>query len=59
MELWKKKHETGQWVEIEAAEVMATNPNISAMNDSGIMFANMRRDSLPGTPEHSGKMIDP
>ncbi|VVB07244.1 unnamed protein product [Arabis nemorensis] len=53
MELWKKKHETGQWVEIEAAEVMATNPNLSAMNDSGIMFAHMRRDSLPGTPENS------
>ncbi|ESQ44717.1 hypothetical protein EUTSA_v10003134mg [Eutrema salsugineum] len=55
-DLWKKKHETGQWVEIEATEVMATQPNISAMNDSGIMFANaanMRRDSWPGTPENS------
>ncbi|CAA7045466.1 unnamed protein product [Microthlaspi erraticum] len=54
-DLWKKKHETGQWVEIEA-EVLATQPNISATNDSGIMFANapnMRRDSLPGTPETS------
>ncbi|CAH2047019.1 unnamed protein product [Thlaspi arvense] len=53
MDLWKKKHESGQWVEIEATEVMVTQPNISAMNDSGIMFANMRRDSLPGTPENS------
>ena len=55
MDLWKKKHETGQWVEIEATEVMATQPNISAMNDSGIMFANAA--NMPGTPENSGKMI--
>lgn len=40
MDLWKKKHETGQWVEIEAAEVMASQANISAANDSGIVFAN-------------------
>ncbi|CAE6223046.1 unnamed protein product [Arabidopsis arenosa] len=51
MDLWKKKHETGQWVEIEATEVMATQPNISAMNDSGIMFANAA--NMPGTPENS------
>ncbi|KAL1191277.1 COP1-interacting protein 7 [Cardamine amara subsp. amara] len=62
MDLWKKKHETGQWVEIEATEVMATHPNISAMNDSGVMFANaphMRRDSLPGTPENSDAKSPP
>ncbi|CAH8342666.1 unnamed protein product [Eruca vesicaria subsp. sativa] len=40
MDLWKKKHETGQWVEIEAAEVMASQANIAATNDSGIVFAN-------------------
>ena len=40
MDLWKKKHETGQWVEIEAADVMASQANISAANDSGIVFAN-------------------
>jgi hypothetical protein len=51
MDLWKKKHETGQWVEIEATEVMATQPNISTMNDSGIMFANAA--NMPGTPENS------
>ncbi|KAF8095070.1 hypothetical protein N665_0342s0019 [Sinapis alba] len=56
MDLWKKKHETGQWVEIEAAEVMASQANISAANDSGIVFANaanMRRDPWPGTLENS------
>lgn len=52
MDLWKKKHETGQWVEIEA-EVLATQPNISATNDSGIMFAN----AANMTPENSGKII--
>ncbi|CAH8278527.1 unnamed protein product [Arabidopsis lyrata] len=51
VDLWKKKHETGQWVEIEATEVIATHPNISAMNDSGIMFANAA--NMPGTPENS------
>lgn len=55
MDLWNKKHETGQWVEIEASEVMATQPNISAINDSGIMFANAA--NMPGTPENSGKMM--
>ncbi|CAN8247788.1 unnamed protein product [Cochlearia groenlandica] len=58
MELWKKKHETGQWVEIGEAEVMATQSNISAVNDSGIMLAdaaNMRRNSWPGTPENNVK----
>ncbi|CAH8332471.1 unnamed protein product [Eruca vesicaria subsp. sativa] len=44
MDLWKKKHESGQWVEIEATRVMATQPNISA---------NMRRNSWPRTTENN------
>ncbi|XP_010494311.1 PREDICTED: uncharacterized protein LOC104771477 [Camelina sativa] len=51
IDLWKKKHETGQWVEIEATEVIATQPNFSAMNESGIIFANGA--NMPGTPENS------
>ncbi|KAF8093093.1 hypothetical protein N665_0390s0003 [Sinapis alba] len=41
MNLWKKKHDSGQWVEIEA-----TQPNIANA-------ANMRRNSWPGTTENN------
>ncbi|KAL5542285.1 hypothetical protein UlMin_009995 [Ulmus minor] len=49
-ELWKKKHETGQWVEIEAAEAMSNRSDFSAMNASGIMLsslANRQKEALP------------
>nr|XP_009401935.1 PREDICTED: uncharacterized protein LOC103985817 isoform X2 [Musa acuminata subsp. malaccensis] len=39
MELWKKKHETGQWLEVEVAEAMSTRSEFSALNASGIIFA--------------------
>ncbi|KAE8076046.1 hypothetical protein FH972_014719 [Carpinus fangiana] len=41
MELWKRKHETGQWLEIEAAEAMSSRSDLYAMNASGIMLANV------------------
>uniref|UniRef100_A0A2N9GHT8 COP1-interacting protein 7 n=1 Tax=Fagus sylvatica TaxID=28930 RepID=A0A2N9GHT8_FAGSY len=41
LELWKRKHETGQWLEIEAAEAMSSRSEFSAMNASGIMLANV------------------
>ncbi|XP_068654788.1 COP1-interacting protein 7 [Aristolochia californica] len=39
MELWKRKHETGQWVEIEAAEAMSAQSDFSSINASGIMLS--------------------
>ncbi|KAG9445712.1 hypothetical protein H6P81_011840 [Aristolochia fimbriata] len=39
MELWKRKHETGQWVEIEAAEAMSAHSDFSSINASGIMLS--------------------
>ncbi|XP_009123881.1 COP1-interacting protein 7 isoform X2 [Brassica rapa] len=57
MDLWKKKHESGQWLEIEA-----TQPNISPKNASGTMLANaanMRRNSWPGTPENNNDVKSP
>ncbi|RWW32051.1 hypothetical protein GW17_00003296 [Ensete ventricosum] len=39
MELWKKKHESGQWLEVEAAEAMSTQSEFSALNAYGITFA--------------------
>lgn len=39
--LWKKKHESGQWVEIEASEEMSGRSDFSAMNASGIVLSSM------------------
>ncbi|XP_065861845.1 COP1-interacting protein 7 [Euphorbia lathyris] len=54
-DLWKRKHETGQWVEIEAAEAMSSRLEFSAMNPSGIVLSNSVNKQWPGTPESNGK----
>lgn len=41
VDLWKEKHETGQWLEIEAAQDMSTRLDFSSMNASGIMLSNV------------------
>ncbi|CAK9165748.1 unnamed protein product [Ilex paraguariensis] len=41
MDLWKRKHETGQWLEIEAAEAMSTQSDFSTMDASGIMLSSV------------------
>lgn len=41
-DLWKRKHETGQWLEMEAAaEMMSSRPDFTALNGSGIILPNM------------------
>ncbi|KAK2999802.1 hypothetical protein RJ639_024129 [Escallonia herrerae] len=40
MELWKVKHESGQWLEIEEAEAMSNKLEFSTMTASGIMLSN-------------------
>lgn len=41
-ELWKRKHESGQWLEIEAAEALSSRPDFSpSMSASGIILTNM------------------
>ncbi|KAJ1398939.1 hypothetical protein SESBI_30734 [Sesbania bispinosa] len=40
-DLWKRKHETGQWLEIEAAEMMSHRSDFTALNGSGIILPNM------------------
>lgn len=52
-ELWKKKHETGQWVEIEAAEELSNQSDFSAMNASGIMLSSVANAEL--SSESNGK----
>uniref|UniRef100_A0A2P2MKD1 Uncharacterized protein MANES_03G163000 n=1 Tax=Rhizophora mucronata TaxID=61149 RepID=A0A2P2MKD1_RHIMU len=54
MELWKRKHETGTWVEIEAAEV-SSRPDISVMNVSGIILSNAANKQWPDTLDSNGK----
>ncbi|KAJ8547220.1 hypothetical protein K7X08_010806 [Anisodus acutangulus] len=51
MELWKKKHENGQWVEIEAAEAMANQLDIAAMNASGILLSNIANKQFVSNSE--------
>ncbi|KAA8548827.1 hypothetical protein F0562_000511 [Nyssa sinensis] len=40
-DLWKGKHESGQWLEIEAAEAMSSQSEFSTMNASGIMLSSV------------------
>ncbi|KAJ7954690.1 COP1-interacting protein-like protein [Quillaja saponaria] len=40
MELWKQKHETGQWIEIEA-DAMSSRSDFSALNASGTTLSNI------------------
>ncbi|KAJ6318750.1 hypothetical protein OIU76_014164 [Salix suchowensis] len=51
MELWKRKHETGQWVEIEGAEAMSSRSDFSSMNASGIVLSNTINKQWPETPD--------
>ncbi|KAG8370442.1 hypothetical protein BUALT_Bualt14G0117400 [Buddleja alternifolia] len=39
IELWKSKHETGEWLDIEASEALRTRSGLSAMNPSGIILS--------------------
>ncbi|KAJ6828775.1 uncharacterized protein M6B38_361180 [Iris pallida] len=38
MELWKVKHETGQWLEVEAVDLMSSRSGFSPFNASGIVL---------------------
>ncbi|KAM3756091.1 hypothetical protein ACB098_02G086600 [Castanea mollissima] len=56
LELWKRKHETGQWLEIEAAEAMSSRSEYSAINASGIMLANeVKQKEYELASENNGK----
>ncbi|XP_039000097.1 COP1-interacting protein 7-like isoform X2 [Hibiscus syriacus] len=38
-ELWKRKHETGQWLEIEADKAMSSRSDFPVINAAGIVFS--------------------
>ncbi|XP_022138344.1 uncharacterized protein LOC111009543 isoform X3 [Momordica charantia] len=41
-ELWKRKHESGQWLEIEATEALSSRPDFSpSTNTSGIILTSV------------------
>nr|CAB3452747.1 unnamed protein product [Digitaria exilis] len=50
VELWKQKHETGQWIEVEP-EAMSTRSEFPPFNASGIVFMgdNMRQNMESGS----------
>ncbi|XP_043710539.1 COP1-interacting protein 7-like [Telopea speciosissima] len=59
MELWKEKHETGQWLEIEAAEAMSNRSDLSSMNTSGIMLPSeikKQKEFSEAWPESRGEL---
>ncbi|KAK4266166.1 hypothetical protein QN277_027128 [Acacia crassicarpa] len=41
MDLWKRKHESGQWLEIEASEAIPNRLDFSPVNTSGIILSSM------------------
>ncbi|XP_050216392.1 COP1-interacting protein 7 isoform X2 [Mercurialis annua] len=55
MDLWKRKHESGQWFEVEAAEAMASRSDFASMNASGIVLSSAINKQCPATPESNGK----
>ncbi|XP_042517250.1 COP1-interacting protein 7-like [Macadamia integrifolia] len=59
IELWKEKHETGQWLEIEAADAMSIRSDLSSMNASGIMLPSeikKQKEYSESWPEYHGEL---
>lgn len=54
-ELWKQKHETGQWVEIKVGEVM-TASDFSSATVSGVMISGDRQRQSESEPESKCKV---
>ena len=44
MELWKVKHETGQWIEVEAAEAMPTRSGFLRLTVQALYSLGMQRN---------------
>lgn len=57
MQLWEGKHESGQWIEIEAAEALSYRSEFPPMNTSGIIFsedAMKQKESIEAWPASVG-----
>lgn len=57
MDLWKQKHDSGQWVEIEPEDAISTRSDYSAINASGIVLSSHNNElrSEATTPETKEK----
>lgn len=59
MDLWKCKHETGQWLDIEASVALPAQLDFSAVKASGIVLSgapnNQDEANQERTLEHNGK----
>lgn len=60
MELWKRKHETGQWVEVEALDTMSMRSELPPFNMPPILLTgDHAKPNLDGTdlsnPDGSAK----
>ncbi|KAK4405897.1 COP1-interacting protein 7 [Sesamum angolense] len=51
MDLWKSKHETGEWLDIDASEALSTRSDFSAMNASGIILSATHNQHDLSNPE--------
>ncbi|XP_010671008.2 COP1-interacting protein 7 isoform X2 [Beta vulgaris subsp. vulgaris] len=53
LDLWKAKHESGQWVEVEATEAMSCRSDLPSTNAAGIVFLNPseQRDFKESCPQ--------
>lgn len=59
MDLWKVKHESGQWLDIEAAEALSSQSEFSSLNVSGIILSgdiNKQREFGEGWPISNGDL---
>ncbi|OWM70473.1 hypothetical protein CDL15_Pgr011949 [Punica granatum] len=56
IDLWKRKHENGQWVEIEEAEALSGHLDYANMNASGIVISDMVNKLKVSLPESSNDM---
>lgn len=53
IELWKRKHENGQWVEVEEAEALSSHVDYGSINASGIILSDMVNNPKAVFPESS------
>ncbi|KAL0388440.1 UNVERIFIED_CONTAM: COP1-interacting protein 7 [Sesamum radiatum] len=52
MDLWKSKHETGEWLDIDASEALSTRSDFSAMNASDNPAPNGQQEYFQGQFPH-------
>ncbi|XP_057546968.1 COP1-interacting protein 7 [Amaranthus tricolor] len=62
LDLWKAKHESGQWVEVEATEAMSCRSDVPSTNAAGIVFlgSSESKESFPpgdATPEKKDQAL--